>query len=59
MELILYVIVLAFLFEMMDSSAGMGFGNGLTPLPTAIRFVAHATGRRQGPESEQNPLCPL
>ena len=32
MELILYVILLAFLFEMMDSSAGMGFGTGLTPL---------------------------
>jgi len=32
MELILYVIILAFLFETMDSSAGMGFGTGLTPL---------------------------
>ena len=32
MELILYVIVLAFLFETMDSCAGMGFGTGLTPL---------------------------
>jgi len=32
MELIPMVIVLAFLFETMDSSAGMGFGTGLTPL---------------------------
>lgn len=32
MELIFYVIVLAFLFETMDASAGMGFGTGLTPL---------------------------
>lgn len=32
MELILIVIILAFLFETMDSSAGMGFGTGLTPL---------------------------
>jgi len=32
MELILYIIILAFLFETMDSSAGMGFGTGLTPL---------------------------
>jgi len=32
MEVILAVIVLAFLFETMDSSAGMGFGTGLTPL---------------------------
>ena len=32
MELVLYVIFLAFLFELMDSSAGMGFGTGLTPL---------------------------
>jgi hypothetical protein len=32
MELILSVIILAFLFETMDSCAGMGFGTGLTPL---------------------------
>ena len=32
MELILTVIILAFLFETMDSCAGMGFGTGLTPL---------------------------
>lgn len=38
MELILYVILLAFLFEMMDSSAGMGFGTGLTPLLLFIGY---------------------
>jgi len=32
LELIPLVIVLAFLFETMDSCAGMGFGTGLTPL---------------------------
>lgn len=32
MELILSIILLAFLFETMDSCAGMGFGTGLTPL---------------------------
>ncbi len=32
MELILYVILLAFLFEAMDSMAGMGFGTALSPL---------------------------
>ena len=32
MELIVIVIILAFLFETMDSCAGMGFGTGLTPL---------------------------
>lgn len=31
-ELIPLVIILAFLFETMDSCAGMGFGTGLTPL---------------------------
>ncbi len=31
-ELIPLIILLAFLFETMDSSAGMGFGTGLTPL---------------------------
>jgi hypothetical protein len=31
-EIILIVIILAFLFETMDSCAGMGFGTGLTPL---------------------------
>lgn len=38
MELFLYVIVLAFLFETMDSSAGMGFGTGLTPLLFILGF---------------------
>lgn len=32
LELFPLIIVLAFLFETMDSSAGMGFGTGLTPL---------------------------
>ena len=32
MELIPVIIALSFLFETMDSSAGMGFGTGLTPL---------------------------
>lgn len=32
LELIPLVIILAFLFETMDSCAGMGFGTGLTPL---------------------------
>ena len=31
-ELIPLVIILAFIFETMDSCAGMGFGTGLTPL---------------------------
>lgn len=32
LELIPIIIILSFLFELMDSSAGMGFGTGLTPL---------------------------
>ncbi|MFX1279171.1 MAG: TSUP family transporter [Promethearchaeota archaeon] len=32
MELILYIILLAFVFESMDSMAGMGFGTALAPL---------------------------
>jgi len=32
MELFITIIILAFLFETMDSCAGMGFGTGLTPL---------------------------
>jgi len=32
LELILIIIILAFIFELMDSAAGMGFGTGLTPL---------------------------
>jgi len=38
MELIGYVIMLAFFFELMDSSAGMGFGTGLTPLLLLIGY---------------------
>ena len=38
MELILYVVLFAFIFEMMDSSAGMGFGTGLTPLLFLIGY---------------------
>lgn len=38
MELIVYVIMLAFFFELMDSSAGMGFGTGLTPLLLLIGY---------------------
>jgi len=32
MELLLFIIILAFLFESMDSMAGMGFGTALSPL---------------------------
>ncbi len=32
MELFLLIIILAFLFEAMDSASGMGFGTGLSPL---------------------------
>ncbi|MFX1312724.1 MAG: TSUP family transporter [Promethearchaeota archaeon] len=32
MELILFIIILAFLFESLDSMAGMGFGTALSPL---------------------------
>ena len=38
MELIVIVIILAFLFETMDSCAGMGFGTGLTPLLFLIGY---------------------
>ena len=38
LELIPFVVVLAFLFETMDSSAGMGFGTGLTPLLLLIGY---------------------
>jgi len=37
-ELIPIVIILAFLFETMDSCAGMGFGTGLTPLLFVIGY---------------------
>jgi len=32
MELIILIIIIAFIFELMDSIAGMGFGTALTPL---------------------------
>jgi hypothetical protein len=32
LELILWIIIIAFLFETMDSAAGMGFGTALSPL---------------------------
>jgi len=38
MEIIGYIIVLSFIFETMDSSAGMGFGTGLTPLLFILGF---------------------
>jgi len=38
LELIPLVIVLSFLFETMDSCAGMGFGTGLTPLLFTIGY---------------------
>ena len=31
-QLIPLIILIAFIFEFMDSAAGMGFGTGLTPL---------------------------
>ena len=37
-EIIPLVVILAFLFETMDSCAGMGFGTGLTPLLFAIGY---------------------
>lgn len=37
-ELFPLIIILAFLFETMDSSAGMGFGTGLTPLLFLIGY---------------------
>lgn len=37
-EIIPIVIILAFLFETMDSCAGMGFGTGLTPLLFVIGY---------------------
>ena len=32
MELFIFIIILAFIFESMDSMAGMGFGTALSPL---------------------------
>jgi len=39
MELILYIILLAFLFESMDSMAGMGFGTALSPLLFLLNYT--------------------
>ncbi|MHA1844518.1 MAG: TSUP family transporter [Promethearchaeota archaeon] len=38
MELILLIIILAFLFEAMDSAAGMGFGTCLSPLLLVLGY---------------------
>jgi uncharacterized membrane protein YfcA len=40
MELIIIIILLAFLFEAMDSMAGMGFGTALTPILFLLGFTA-------------------
>ncbi|MFX0070916.1 MAG: TSUP family transporter [Candidatus Hermodarchaeota archaeon] len=37
-ELIIIIVLIAFIFEVMDSGAGMGFGTGLTPLLLLIGF---------------------
>ena len=39
MELIWYIILIAFIFESMDSMAGMGFGTALTPLMLALGYA--------------------
>lgn len=38
MELILIIIILAFIFETLDSAAGMGFGTGLAPLLLSMGY---------------------
>jgi len=38
LEFIILIVLIAFLFEIMDSGAGMGFGTGLTPLLLLIGF---------------------
>jgi len=40
MELILIVIILAFIFETLDSAAGMGFGTGMSPLLLSMGYSA-------------------
>lgn len=40
MEIILVVILLAFLFETLDSAAGMGFGTGMSPLLLSMGYSA-------------------
>ena len=39
MELLIHIIIIAFIFESMDSMAGMGFGTALTPLLLALGYV--------------------
>jgi uncharacterized membrane protein YfcA len=39
MEIILIIVLFAFLFESMDSMAGMGFGTGLTPLLLILGYT--------------------
>jgi len=39
MELLIYIIIIAFIFESMDSMAGMGFGTALTPLLLALGYA--------------------
>ena len=38
LELIILIVLIAFLFEIMDSGAGMGFGTGLSPLLLLMGF---------------------
>ncbi|MCJ7647587.1 MAG: hypothetical protein MUP85_03130 [Candidatus Lokiarchaeota archaeon] len=38
MELIILIIILAFIFELMDSIARMGFGTALTPLLLPLKY---------------------
>ncbi len=38
MELLWYIVIIAFIFEAMDSMAGMGFGTALTPLLLIFDF---------------------
>ena len=39
MELLIHIIIIAFIFESMDSMAGMGFGTALTPLLLALGYA--------------------
>lgn len=40
MELILVIIILAFIFETLDSAAGMGFGTGMSPLLLSMGYIS-------------------
>ncbi|MFX1498453.1 MAG: TSUP family transporter [Promethearchaeota archaeon] len=40
MELILVIIILAFIFETLDSAAGMGFGTGMSPLLLSMGYTS-------------------